>query len=597
MKKPKAVFSPCTRFYGFLRNFHHSTQGNIFALGAILITPLILMMGLVIDGMMITYGTQKMQLAADAAANAGAIKYAASANATQAQTLAAQVFRVNTSSFSGIGSPSVSVDTSNSKVVVSASVTVPTYLMRLGGVNNSTTSVSATSQVQTSYCGAEVAIAIESSQNALYWYNSVQNYITALNTFITSLANNVLISITPYSTEILLDSTKLNSSNFFARLNPTGVDETPTDVYYPINTANINPWASAPSTVYTYFTNHAIFPIKQSASKTGSRSSTFSSFTWGWVPWGGYGGTCVSGNCYPRYSYGMGNIAPILPLTQNKTLIQNYITNLDNWRVNWEKVSDGVFASLIIWAWRTIDPNWANIIATNMDSSTNTYSYGVYPKNYGTSAPKYLIILAEDQNYWDEYFYITDYNSRLYGYVYYGSQTSGSSGNSTWLMTMYGPAVSASDMGNFETAASENYYYHPIDEFFGINYSNSKNTRATNKNTVEYISKILDSVNKKFLNICKNIRDQNIKIYILSKQSVISNNSSYYGGNGNSNNANFFQQCTGSSSQVFTGLSTVSAIDAAFNTIKTAINTAASTPNGAGGGGAQFPNVKAGCTN
>lgn len=565
-------------------------DGAIMVLSALVLVPLLLMAGLVIDGLMIANTNQRLQNAADAGANAGAMNFSLTTNATSAQTFASQIFSVNTTGVTGAGTPSIVVDAAAKTVAVSVSATVPTYLMKLGGVANTTTSAASTSQVQSSPNGAEVSIVIDSSQNSTYWYGNILSTFTGcLQTFIDNLSADALVSIVPITTEIKLDSTKMNWSNFYTLLSPTNNEESPDSVYVPINTTNNSPWASAPSNAIDYFINHDSFPTKKTANKVGSTSWT--SYRWSWRNCGGWGGTCSGSNCYPYYSYTMQDIQSILPLTKNKTLIKNYLTTLGGCGSTWTNYSDGLWSSLITWGWRTIAPTWSNILASNSDADTTVYSYGTYPKSYGSSNPKYVILMVHDQNYIDSIYFLWDAPSISYGYTIYYSKNACKSGNNAWLMTMYGMVPAVSDLSGFYDVSCENYYYWPIDKFFSLGLTTSPAYVQASYTARNYVKLIGQKIDSKFLTICKNMRSEGIKIYVICWQSQQQNHGTDF--TSDNNNQRFFTQCTGSSNQVFVGCNTTASINTALSAIRTDINTAAAVS----GGGGIFPNVKAALIN
>lgn len=557
-----------------IRKFIQNEQGIYLAFGSLCLVPLVLMIGLVIDGVNFTRYQRAVQVALDAAVAAGAAVYQSTSNSSQAQTMAANVFKANTANVSGAGSATVTVNTTTSSITATTSVVVPTYIMKLGGVTNATFNLSATAQSQGGTGGAEVAVVIDSSQNNLVWYPNMADMVTGLQNFVSTLQNNILVSITPIHTSVKLDSSKLNMTNFYALLSPSATDETAMSVYYPLNTNNTSK-GTEPASVYAFYTDPTTFPVRLNANYSNLRLI----WSWGRTYWG----VCNGIYCYPFYSYGMKSIQAALPLTSNKTYLSTYLSALGGWPSIWTAATDGLFSSLIVWGWRSIDPGWTNILASNGIGST-TYNYGTYPKAYG-SIPKYIILMVHDQNYWDAVQFLNGSSgASSSGYITYTGSTSCSTGSCTWLVTMYGSVPSNSSTWSFYTSACENYYYKTVDQFLGLgsSYVNAANTRASWANSTTYMNNCLYAINSsKFLNICQNIRNAGITIYIISAASSVNN----YGCNAvtNSNNAAYFAQCTGSSSRVYAGISGASAFTSTLNTIATAINTAAGTGGGGGG--------------
>ena len=555
-----------------MKNFLKDDQGAFLVFGVLAFVPLILMVGLTVDGCNFARAQRRVQQCVDTAAHAGIVRYAATSDTSKSQNLATQVFSVNATNIVGVGAPSTSMDTSANTLTVTASVTVPTYIMQLGGASSKTFTVSGTAQLQGNG-RAEVAVIIDSSQNNVYWYPYFTPMITGLKNFINSLNGNVLVSFTPIHTSIQLDNTKLNLSNFLSKLSPTATEVLATSVYYPLNTNNVSVFLAPPS-AYAFYTDNTTFPVKQSSSSSGAGLT--------WTSGGTWGGICLLNKCYPNYSYKMKPIAPILPLTQNKTLSTNYLTSLATWATTWTSVSDGLLSSLITWGWRTIDPSWSNTLATNSTSSGTSYFYGSYPKNYGSIA-KYAILMVHDQNYWDAVTYDYDTSYIAYGYIPYYSSTACSSGNCSWIMSMYGMIPDTTSTTNFYSASCENFYYKSVDQFLGLgtSYINTAITQANNKSSQTYMNDAVAIINsQKFLTICQNMRNAGITLYVISAAS----NATNYGKVAvtTSDNAAYFSQCTGSSKQVYTGITTASAMTSTLQTIASAINTAAGTTSSSG---------------
>lgn len=486
-------------------------KGGVLILVALSLLPILLMMGLAVDS---SYGLaqkRKLQMACDAAAKAGMAN--GQGQLTTITTEAQKIFTVNTINMSGITGPNVSVDASGN-VTVSASIAVPTTFMRLGGINS--TNYSATSTVLNGSVGQvfEIAIAIDASQNSIQggFFSGV---MTLLPSFINGLPKNAAISIVPYSTTVQFDSTNTVPSALFSNLDPNATDEISSPAMYPIS--SYYPWNSLSfSTVYNFFygtsfqNETSYYPLPGTCPSGKSACSTL------------YPSNCAGGwqSCTSNYSYFMYPNTPVLPLTTNKTAINNYLTNLQNMSTG----NDGALHSLISWAWRTIAPEWNGFFQVNSVGTTTNRTTGTYPKAYNQTTPKSLIIIASGNAYWDDMkntpnFYTTACGASSTTWTANCKAGFPCVNKQTWLMTNYGIAPLTKNLIARNDGTCANYDYDTIDKSFGLNLAGN-DFLDTIRDANGYTTAILTEVQNKVNRICANIRSTGINVYVIAAGST-----------------------------------------------------------------------------
>lgn len=482
-------------------------KGGVLILVALSLLPMLLMMGLAVDS---SYGLaqkRKLQMACDAAAKAGMAN--GQGQLTTITTEAKKIFTVNTINMSGISGPNVSVDASGN-ITVSASINVPTTFMKLGGINS--TSYSATSTVPNGSLGQvfEIAIAIDVSRRSTQG-GFLDALILLLPSFINGLPKNAAISIVPYSTNVQFDSSTTVSSALFNKLSPSATDEISSPAMFPIS--NYYPWNSVSfSTVYNFFygtsfpNETSYYPLPGICPSGKLACSTL------------YPGNCPGGwqSCTSNYSYFMYPNIPVLPLTTNKTIINDYINSLQNINPG----NNGELASLISWAWRTIAPEWNDFFQVNSLGTTTNRTTGTYPKAYNQTTPKSLIIIASGDAYWDDMknsanFYTTACGASSATWTANCKSGFPCVNQQTWLMTNYGIAPLTKNLIARNDGTCANYDYDTIDKSFGLNLA-SNDFLDTIRDANGYTTAILNEVQNKVNRICANIQSTGINIYVIA---------------------------------------------------------------------------------
>jgi hypothetical protein len=359
---------------------------------------------------------------------------------------------------------------------------------------------------------AEIAIVYEVSARFAN-SNFHANICNALINFVNSLPANVMVSITPIATEILLDPSNTISNNLFNHLSMTTNDESANPGFYPLgpNYAWTSASYSAVQNPY-YFANgvYASFPTDPGVLTSYAPPAT--------CP-GGYAScspvvwpakcppTLKNTSCSQVYSYISNKSYPVLPLTLNKTLLVNYLNGLKAFSAQ----ADGLFPSLLSWGWRTIDPGWSDFWMVNSDSSSALRSAGQYPKPYG-GKQKSMILIFNNTQYWNDF----SPNVAAYYVNKCGDTTQVVNGLNHWWMTGYGMVPVPTDWQSYvNDITCENKWYKTMDKSLGLTLSDSTNYNAT-VNTASFQTSILNEVGAKFFRICNNIKAQNIDIYLLA---------------------------------------------------------------------------------
>jgi len=532
-----------------LKYLFKNDKGGVLILVSLVMLPMLLMLGLAVDS---SYGLaekRRLQMACDAAAKAGA----ANGNGITATITseAQKLFTANTANMTGITGPTISVNSTANTITVSASITVNNSFMTLGGIPTSTYSASTTWALP-STTNAEVAIVYEVSARFLN-SNFHQNICNSLISFVNSLPNNVMVSITPIATEVLFNAANTNPNNLFTLLSSTTNDESANPGLFPL--ASSYSWTSGNygSVVNIFYTNgyYATYPtdpnVLMSFPSPGTctiPNPTYASCSP--ITWPTKCPVTNKTSCSQVYSYNSNTAYPILPLTLNRSVITSYLNNLAAFATS----ADGVFPSLISWGWRTIDPNWNNFWQTNSSLTSALYTTGTYPKPYG-GVQKSIIIILNNTAYWNQY---SGNVSALYSNTC-GNAATVVNGLNHWWVTAYGMVPVPTDYQSYvDDITCENRWYNTIDNTLGLNLTATPGYYNATVNSSTYSTDVLNAVNAKFFRICKNIKAKNVNIYLMA-----------------ANNTGTLSPCCNSSSNAYTIGNSGTSISAALSAISTKI--------------------------
>lgn len=496
------------------KSFHNAERGAVLIFVGLCLLPMLLTLGIAVDS---SYGLaekRKLQMAVDAAAKAGAAngKGVSATITSEAQ----KIFTANTANMTGITGPNISTNLTADTVTVSASILVSNVFMSMAGMPTSTYNATASASLGGKNF-AEVAIVYELS--ARFQGNGFHIKVCdALINFVNSLPSNVMVSITPVATELILDSTTTVPNNLFNHLSMTTNDESANPAFYSLGPTLAWTNANYNLVTNTYYTtgNYSTFPTNPQilTSNPSPGTCTIPSPTYpscSSVMWPLKCPSTTKTSCSQVYSYRSNPAFPVLPLTANKTLLANYITAMKNYTTS----ADGLFPSLVSWGWRTIDPDWNDFWMVNADLSGITRSTGVYPKAYGGKQKSMIVIFYGDK-YWGEYSAnVTDLYSNSCG-----DATKVVNGINHWWLTAYGMVPVPTDYQSMvNDITCENRWYKTMDKSLGLNLSDSTNYNATVSSS-SYSKSILNEVSAKFFRICSNIKAKNIDIYLLSNSNT-----------------------------------------------------------------------------
>ena len=498
-----------------LRNFKEGQKGGVLIFVAICILPLLLVVGLAVDSSFGLLQKRKLQMAVDAAAKAGSA-YGNSSSGTVAVE-AGIMFSSQTASMSGtISGPNVSYNSTTGCVTVSASISVPTNFMVLGGIPSVT--YNARSSACQSGNKTEVAIVFDLSNTNGNWTSKM---INSLQGFVTSIPPTTLVSIVPITTQIALDPTNTIQNSLFSHLSNTTNDESANPAFYPLS-SNYTWNSTNYGSVYNYLYGNN-FPI----------SSSYYPSPGTCTGWGGpgtylacsafYPSLCSVGrtSCRANYSYTSRSLPPILPLTAKQSILSNYLTTLGNY----DKNNPDIFPSLIIWGWRTIAPEWRDFWLVNSDSTNASRSSGTYPSAYTNS--KNIILVMTGGTTWGASSLANTYNTQC------------GAGTTKWQMTYYGVFPMTSDRSAYIDITCDNYNYKTIDQTLGLNLTTT-NSYASTQTSTQYGTKVVTELDAKLLRTCSNIKAKGINIYVITqndnpnlKQCATSTIAPYYQVTGN----------------------------------------------------------------
>ncbi|MBX9804234.1 MAG: hypothetical protein K2Y18_00585, partial [Alphaproteobacteria bacterium] len=530
------------------RIFKHKEDGGVLILVGILLTPIISMLGLAVDTATGFENKRRLQAAVDAAARAGLAN--GNGDVATITTIIQKVFAVNTTNMKNIIGPVINVNTGANVISVSASVKVNNTFMNIGGIPLST--YNASSSVPLSLGpSSEVAIVYEVSGRSLQ-NNFHQIMCDQLIKFVTSLPNNVMVSITPIATEFLLDSKTTANNALFSHLDMGSNDEMANPGFFPLNPAqawNTTNYGSVTNPFYTqgqyavYPTDPGVLISNTSPGMCKLPQPNYPSCSS--IKWPTKCPSTQNISCSQVYSYASGKAYPILPLTLNKTLAVNYIKGLKEFAAP----SDGFFPSLLSWGWRTIDPNWNDFWLVNSELNNTSRSITKYPQPYG-STYKSMILVFNGNPYWDDYKknISSIYNNKC------GNSQKVVNGLNHWLMTGYGMVPVPTNRQSFvNDITCENRWYKTMDKGLGLNLSDATNYNST-VDASTYAEGVLNAVGAKFYRICNNIKMKNIDIFVLS-----------------SNDLQSLSACSNSSSNTYTINNSATSISKALDEVRTKI--------------------------
>lgn len=478
-------------FVSRFQNFKGEDKGGVLIFVGICILPLLLMVGLAVDSSFGLIQKRKLQMAVDAAAKAGSAY--GDRILGQITTHAREMFFANTANMTGISGPNVSYDSINSCVTVTASISVPTKFMVLGGINS--VDYNARSSACQSGNNTEVAIVFDASNTNGNWTSKM---ISSLQSFITTLPSTTLVSIVPITTQVALDPTTTIQSSLFNHLSNVTNDESSTPALYALR--NTYTWnATNYGAVYNYLygttfpTNTSYYPLPGTCTGWGGPSTYLACAAL-------YPSLCSVGrtSCRSNYSYTSANIPAILPLTANRTTLSNYLTYTQNYTVN----NSDVFPSLLIWGWRTIAPEWRDFWLVNSDSNDTKRTSGTYPSAYNN--PKNIILVVTGGTKWGTTSLANTYSTPC------------GAGLTKWQMTYYGILPMTSDRSAYVDITCDNYNYKTIDQTLGLNLTTT-NYYASTQTSAQYGAQVVTELNAKLLRTCSNIKAKGINIYVITQ--------------------------------------------------------------------------------
>ncbi|MEI6882726.1 MAG: pilus assembly protein TadG-related protein, partial [Bacteroidota bacterium] len=410
-----------------------------------MLLPLLILLGVVVDGGLGMLSQRKLQNAVEAAAQAGVLS--GTQDLTKVTTAVQGIYITNTGSLKGISVPTVRIG--GNILTVSATIIVPTTFMQLGGVHSVTYTATASIPF---IPPTEVAIAMDASL-ASSSNGFLRNSSTGLISFLNNLPALSMVSVAPFATEIRFDPATTISSALPINLSSQASDERATPAFFAISpnyTWNLQSYNS----VYNYFYG-AAFPILTTYYPlSGTCPGGYSSCN---ILYPAY---CSVGkqSCSSRYTYVQSNMIGILPLTANSTILTSYLQNLANFTGG----SNGFWGSLMVWGWRTIAPEWTYFFQTNSGATDTVRTTGTFPAAYG-SATKHLVLMVYGNNYWSDPATIGQY---------FTARCGSAIPQQKWKMTAYGVFPLTTDyVGTANDGTCDNYNYGLIDSFFGLNLS------------------------------------------------------------------------------------------------------------------------------
>ena len=248
------------------KSFHNAERGAVLIFVGLCLLPMLLTLGIAVDS---SYGLaekRKLQMAVDAAAKAGAAngKGVSATITSEAQ----KIFTANTANMTGITGPNISTNLTADTVTVSASIIVSNVFMTMAGIPTSTYNATASASLGGKNF-SEVAIVYELS--ARFQGNGYHIKVCdALINFVNSLPSNVMVSITPVATELILDSTTTVPNNLFNHLSMTTNDESANPAFYPLGPTLAWTNANYNLVTNTYYTsgNYSTFPTNPQIHKS-----------------------------------------------------------------------------------------------------------------------------------------------------------------------------------------------------------------------------------------------------------------------------------------------------------------------------------------
>jgi Flp pilus assembly protein TadG len=498
-----------------IKSFKRHDKGGVLIFVAMSILPLFLMLGLAVDGSYGLLQKRKLQVAVDAAAKAGA---AYSNNSSgQAQTNANTMFSALSTGMNGtISGPNVTYNPNTNCVTVSASITVPTYFMQLGGITSA--SYSASSSACQSGNRTELAVVFDLSNTNGNWTSKM---ISSLQGFVTNMPAGTLVSIVPATTVLQLDPTTTVQGNLYSHLSNTTNDENANPALYALGSNyawNSTNYGSVYNYLYgmNYPSSNSYYPLPGTCTGWGGPGTYLACSIL-------YPGTCSVGHpsCNQKYTYTSYGIPAILPLTANKNTLSNFLTSLGSYS---ESNAD-IWPALAVWGWRTLDPQWRDFWQVNSDATNNTRTTGIYPSAYPN--PKNVMLVMTGGTTWGSSNLANSYNS-LCGV-----------GSTKWQMTYYGILPLTSDRSAFLDITCDNYNYKTVDQSLGLGLS-ATNYYSSGQTSASYGTAVVTELNNKLLRICNNMKAAGINVYVITQyddatlsQCASQNVSPYYQVTGN----------------------------------------------------------------
>jgi len=474
-----------------IQKFKQAEKGAILIFLALSLLPLLLIVGLATDTGYGLVQKRKIQMAVDAAAKAGA-KYGNKTLETVI-SMAGTMFASNTVNMTGIMGPNISMDSSTGCVTVSASIDVPTTFMALGGIDSVTYNATATSCLYGA--SSELALLIDLSSTTGNWTSKVLNSMTDL---INGLPAETLVSVIPFASDISLSPATTNAAALFNNLSNTTNDESAYPAFYGLSKNyawNATNYESVYNYLYgaTYPTVTSYYPSPGTCTGWGGPSTYLACAIL-------YPGLCSIGHasCSSQYRYYANTLPAILPLTSNRTTILNYINSLVPSGIN------DVFPSLIVWGWRTLDPNWKNFWRVNENPTDTLRSIGKYPLAYKSYNPKNIVLYTSGTSS-----YTPSNYSSYYAYPC-------GSGKTSYVRNYYGVLPYTTDNAANVDITCDNYNYQTMDQALGLNLT-TNNYYASTQSFASYGASIQAELDNKFLRICSNIKAKGVYIYIVTQ--------------------------------------------------------------------------------
>lgn len=195
-----------------LKRFLHDSSGGVAIMFGMMIVPMMLATGLSIEVGRVVYVQNRLSLALDAAALAGA-KFFDPNNTADAMAITKKVFEANfPNGYMGVSvTPVITVSADNKNIVTSVEGQMPTIFGGLAGVDN--LKVSAESQTTRDLIGLNLALVLDNT-GSMASNNKIGNLRTAAKNLLDELygpsntRDNTGVSIVPYVASVNIGNTK-----------------------------------------------------------------------------------------------------------------------------------------------------------------------------------------------------------------------------------------------------------------------------------------------------------------------------------------------------------------------------------------------------